>query len=112
MLKLSLDLPHSPDDLQATMLSLYLQGRVSLLWEFGRALSVKSGDANAEADFLRFEEVLLTSRNRAWIDAIEAQAPGRNVFIAVGAGHLPGREGVLNLLTQRGYEIAPLPLPW
>jgi len=28
-----------------------------------------------------------------------------NAFIAIGAGHLPGDEGVLNLLYQQGYKV-------
>ena len=110
MIKLTLDLPISPDDLQETMLSLYRKGRISVLWEYGRALSIEYGGPTAESDFAIFERVLLSDRNRAWIDEIEAQAPGHDVFIAVGAGHLPGKTGLLNLLAQRGFAIEPLPL--
>ena len=110
MLHLSLDLPYDPDDLQATMQKLYREGRIALLWEFGRALSIASGGATAEQDFAKFERILLTERNHAWIEAIEAQAPGKNVLVTVGAGHLPGKDGVLNLLREKGYTITPLTL--
>ncbi|MDQ2090202.1 TraB/GumN family protein [Marimonas arenosa] len=110
MIKLSLDLPIDPDDLQETMLQLYLAGRVSLLWEFGRSLSIQYGGPTAEADFAKFEDVLLTKRNRAWVEELEANATGKKVFVAVGAGHLPGEIGLLRRLEQRGYTIAPLTL--
>ena len=110
MVKLSLDLDLDPDDLQATMLSLYRQGRLSLLWEYGRALSLAYGGATADAEFARFETVLLTDRNRAWLAELLANATGHKVFIAVGAGHLPGQNGLLNLLAQEGFAIAPQPL--
>ena len=29
-----------------------------------------------------------------------------NALVAVGALHLPGRQGILNLLAQEGYHIA------
>ena len=74
MVKLSLDLDLDPDDLQATMLSLYRQGRLSLLWEYGRALSLAYGGATADAEFARFETVLLTDRNRAWLVELLANA--------------------------------------
>jgi uncharacterized protein YbaP (TraB family) len=32
----------------------------------------------------------------------------RSAFIAVGALHLPGEEGILSLLEQRGYRVSRL----
>ena len=110
MIKLSLDLPQDPDDLQATMLDLYLDGRVALLWEYAKLLSLQHGSATAEADFARFEQALLTDRNRAWADRVEAEMVGKSALIAVGAGHLPGENGLLNLLARRGFTITPLEL--
>lgn len=110
MIKLSLDLPLDPDDLQETLLRLYKKGRIAFLWELARAFSIAYGGPDAEADFARFDAALLTTRNRAWIEAIESQATGRKVFLAVGAGHLPGKNGLLNLLAERGYSISPLAL--
>jgi uncharacterized protein YbaP (TraB family) len=34
------------------------------------------------------------------------------VFIAVGALHLPGEEGLLNLLRRQGFELKPLDMPF
>lgn len=110
MIKLSLDLPLDPDDLQETMLQLYQKGRVSMLWEFGRSLSIEFGGPTAKQDFEKFEAVLLTERNRKWIAELEETAAGHTVFVAVGAGHLPGENGLLNLLAQRGYTIERLAL--
>ncbi|ADV43491.1 TraB/GumN family protein [Bacteroides helcogenes] len=50
-------------------------------------------------------EALLDNRNKAWtgkMPAIMNEAP--TLFI-VGAGHLPGTNGVLNLLKEQGYTI-------
>jgi uncharacterized protein YbaP (TraB family) len=110
MIKLSLDLPQDPDDLQETLLQLYFRGEIALLWEFGKLLSLDYGGPTAQADFDRFERALLTDRNRAWVEVLDADAPGKNIFVAVGAGHLPGESGVLNLLAQRGFAIEPLNL--
>lgn len=55
-----------------------------------------------------FEEVLLLRRNRAWIPTIENLMASSSMFIAVGAGHLGGNEGVVALLRAAGYTLRPL----
>lgn len=52
--------------------------------------------------------LLLDQRNRNWIPVIEA-AEGDNIVVAVGALHLPGEVGVLNLLQQQGYTLERAP---
>lgn len=49
---------------------------------------------------------LLTGRNHRWLPLIEAelQAPGRP-FIAIGAAHLVGPEGIAALLAARGWRL-------
>jgi uncharacterized protein YbaP (TraB family) len=39
------------------------------------------------------------------IDSIIQLQP---TFNAIGAGHLPGKEGVVNLLRERGYTLKPV----
>ncbi|WP_378213087.1 TraB/GumN family protein [Aquicoccus sp. G2-2] len=109
MLRLSLDLPLDPDDLQATMIALYTKGRIAALWEYGRWVSLRYGGPTAKTDFARLEKALLSDRNSNWVKTIEQEATGKTVFIAVGAGHLPGKAGLLNLLAKRGYAITRLP---
>jgi uncharacterized protein YbaP (TraB family) len=110
MLRLSMDLPVDPDDMVETMYLAYDRGQAALLWELGRALSLEHGGPEAATDFARFEQVLLTDRNLAWIDTLDRAAPGHDLFVAVGAAHLPGDTGLLNLLAQRGFAISALPL--
>ena len=55
-----------------------------------------------------FEDVMLNNRNRKWIPKIEKLAKAKPTFIAVGAGHLWGEEGVIQLLQQEGYEVTPV----
>jgi uncharacterized protein YbaP (TraB family) len=55
-----------------------------------------------------FEDILLANRNRTWIAIMEsAMKQGTQIF-AVGAGHLPGKDGVINLLRQAGYTVTPV----
>jgi uncharacterized protein YbaP (TraB family) len=51
--------------------------------------------------------VFLDERNKKWISRIEEKMKGRSVFFAVGAGHLWGDTGVINLLRKAGYTVKP-----
>lgn len=54
--------------------------------------------------------VLLTRRNAAWAQRIAALIEeGRAPFVAVGASHVVGVEGLADLLSQRGYDVQRLP---
>lgn len=55
-----------------------------------------------------YEDVLLIQRNRNWIPIMKAQMKEMPTFFAVGAGHLAGPEGVLELLKAQGYKLTPL----
>jgi len=50
---------------------------------------------------------LLTDRNRRWLTKIEELAHGKdNAIVIVGAGHLVGINGVVELLKKKGYKVA------
>lgn len=55
-----------------------------------------------------FEDVLLVNRNRNWISIMESAMRQGSQFFAVGAGHLPGPEGVISLLRKAGYTVEPV----
>jgi len=56
-----------------------------------------------------FEAALLTRRNQRWIPLIETFIKEKSSFIAVGAAHLAGDDGVIKLLEEAGYKLTPLP---
>jgi uncharacterized protein YbaP (TraB family) len=55
-----------------------------------------------------FYSDLIVKRNQKWIPIITELIQKKSTFIAVGAAHLPGKEGVLNLLQEAGYKITPI----
>lgn len=59
----------------------------------------------ADPKFLKY---LLYDRNERWIIRMEEQMEEQSVFIAVGAGHLPGNRGLISLLRQWGYKVTPV----
>ena len=110
MIRLSLAWPGDADDLSYTIRERYLNEQVGLIWAFSRLVSLKYGGPTAEEDFERFTDLLLVQRNAAWVDLLLRDAVDKQVFLAAGAGHLPGEIGVLYLLQQQGFEIERLPM--
>ncbi len=49
--------------------------------------------------------LLVDERNRDWMPVIEKYIKTDACFIAVGALHLPGKEGLINLLQKAGYKV-------
>lgn len=56
----------------------------------------------------KYEQILLTNRNRNWIPEMSRLMQETPTFFAVGAGHLGGSQGVIRLLIQAGYEVKPI----
>jgi uncharacterized protein YbaP (TraB family) len=56
-------------------------------------------------DLMNAEEALLTKRNNNWIPVMEKNMKEGSCFFAVGAAHLPGKNGVLELLKKAGYMV-------
>jgi hypothetical protein len=54
--------------------------------------------------------VFLENRNQNWIPQMEKMMENKSVFFAVGAAHLAGPEGVIELLIKKGYTLTPIKL--
>lgn len=55
-------------------------------------------------------DIMLHGRNTKWIPLIDEFVRSGPTMIAVGAGHLSGEKGLLQLLSSEGYTIKKLPL--
>lgn len=53
-------------------------------------------------------ETIIIDRNLKMANTIDSIMQTATTFVAVGAGHLPGKYGVLNSLRQKGYSIRPV----
>lgn len=89
--------PAAQDNALPKVTELYKQGKITELLDLLRSEEAEN-----------FEEVLLNKRNRAWIPILERTMRQKPTFIAVGAGHLAGEQGVINLLRKRGYKLTPM----
>ncbi|MDA0962571.1 MAG: TraB/GumN family protein, partial [Proteobacteria bacterium] len=107
LLMASLPMADRSDDQFATTAAIYFEENAGLAWEFARLQAMRGLDLPAErieAVLADFEDRLLVQRNRAWMDTI-LTAPGDRIAVAVGALHLMGENGVLNLLDAAGYRL-------
>jgi hypothetical protein len=56
----------------------------------------------------KFMDVLLINRNKNWVEKCKEIFRKESIIAAVGAGHLVGKEGVLQLLLNAGYTVEPV----
>jgi hypothetical protein len=56
----------------------------------------------------QYMDLLLFGRNRRWVANMPNIMGPRSTLFAVGAGHLGGEKGVINLLKKKGYTLTPL----
>ena len=107
MIRLSLPQADKAEDTFATMQASYFSENHRELWEFSRISSLAEAQdpEKTAADFTRMETALLTERNQNWLAVIKDAAPGKSLVVAVGAAHLGGQTGLLNLLAQDGYSL-------
>ncbi len=55
-----------------------------------------------------FREKFLYRRNEIQADAIDSILQHRSLFAGVGAAHLPGTRGVIEILRRKGYKLRPV----
>jgi uncharacterized protein YbaP (TraB family) len=65
-------------------------------------------DDELEAAGDKVMTALLTKRNATWLKELPKFLDAHNTFIAVGAGHLPGRHGLIVGLQKRGYTVVAI----
>ncbi|MDF9304846.1 TraB/GumN family protein [Tritonibacter mobilis] len=81
------------------------EGRILLLWMMYRDLDVPRQEVHRL--LASFDRVVLERRNRTWVKRLLARKEP-HLVVAVGAAHLAGDTGVLNLLHRAGYALSPV----
>ncbi|MCS7028738.1 MAG: TraB/GumN family protein [Bacteroidia bacterium] len=77
------------------LMKYYLAGDLTKLYEFSQKKEFK-GEA---------QQALIVRRNINMADRIDAKIKTTSLFIAVGALHLPGEQGIIRLLEKKGYTL-------
>jgi uncharacterized protein len=74
-------------------------------WRYGDVSAAAEDIAEMKRDVPELYEQLLPGRNRRWLPVIQRALAGkRNVMVLVGALHLPGDGGLLQLLRAAGFQ--------
>lgn len=61
-----------------------------------------------DEEFAKYDDFMINQRNANWLPVIIKEASVMPTFFAVGAGHLAGEKGILQLLKREGYTVKPV----
>lgn len=63
---------------------------------------------NIEFGLADFTDLILYDRNKKWVEKLKSLLSQKSMVIAVGAGHLPGENGLIELLKKEGFILTPV----
>jgi uncharacterized protein YbaP (TraB family) len=55
-----------------------------------------------------FLDEFIVQRNNKWLPKIIEKSKKKSCFVAVGAGHLGGKDGLISLFQQAGFIVSPI----
>jgi uncharacterized protein YbaP (TraB family) len=83
--------------------------RIVRSWSTGDVHSLEELLLSAMRDYPEVHQKIIVDRNRRWLPQIEkALKQGESTLVVVGAAHLVGKDGILELLKARGYTLEQL----
>ncbi|MBX3579194.1 MAG: TraB/GumN family protein [Rhizobiaceae bacterium] len=91
------------DDVIETMIVLYEREETGMFLPLFR--SVMPSGSGDESGYAAFEEAMVKARNRTMADGAAPLLAGGGAFIAVGALHLPGPDGLVEQFRRAGYTV-------
>ncbi|MBP2550301.1 uncharacterized protein YbaP (TraB family) [Neorhizobium galegae] len=94
------------DDVMYTMTELYLSGDIGLTMPMLKAVSPDGSD---EEGYAEFEQRIVTARNHIMAERARPLLEAGGAFMAVGAMHLVGEEGLVSLLRADGFTVTAVP---
>lgn len=87
--------------LHERMVQLYLERDIAAILNMDSGMAAGAGE---EINRM-IEERLLDQRNHLMVERMIPRLKEGKAFVAVGAAHLPGEQGMVNLLVQQGYKV-------
>ena len=100
----TLELGDRMDDIMTTMTDLYVSGDIGMTMPMLKSLDPKKPE-ESDQGYAAFEQRIITDRNHVMAERASPELGKGNVFMAVGALHLPGEEGVVELLRSQGFKL-------
>ena len=92
------------DQIIEALINAYLQRDLNTLESISDK-AMQQGDARVAQ---LFTSQVVVNRNRRMLERMQPRLDEGNAFIAVGALHLPGKDGLLTLLRNKGYRVNPV----
>jgi uncharacterized protein YbaP (TraB family) len=99
----TLELGAKMNDVVETMTAIYLSGDIGMTMPMLKTVSPEGSDESS--DYAAFEQRIILDRNKVMAERAAPILANGNVFMAVGALHLPGKDGVIELLRQQGFTV-------
>lgn len=85
-------------DIQKKLQEAYRKGDLDLLDSLEKKMETSPA----------FSEQFLYRRNEVQANSIDSILKKNSLFVAVGAAHLPGERGVIEMLRKKGYKLRPV----
>lgn len=63
--------------------------------------NIKNSISKSEFGSEAYQHILIINRNKDWVMKLAPVMQKESFFIAVGAGYLPGKKGLINLSKER-----------
>lgn len=99
----TLELGDKMKDVVETMTDLYLSGQIGATMPMLKTVSPDADDN--DGDYAAFEQRIILDRNKVMAEHAAPILAKGNVFMAVGALHLPGEQGLVELLRRQGFTV-------
>ncbi|TCR89970.1 TraB/GumN family protein [Rhizobium sp. BK376] len=99
----TLQLGDKMNDVVETMTDLYLSGDIGATMPMLK-IAAPDGD-DGDSDYAAFEQRIILDRNKVMAEHAAPILANGNVFMAVGALHLPGDQGLVELLRKQGFTV-------
>ncbi len=101
----TLELGDTVADVMETTTDLYLSQEIGMIMPLMKSVSEEKSES-ADDGYADFEQRIVTDRNRTMATRAKPILDQGAVFMAVGALHLPGNDGLIELLRKDGFTIS------
>lgn len=102
----TLELKPEMPDIFETMIELYLSGDIAMISAVAEAaMPLSEIPEESVAAYTEFEDRIVAARNHTMAERLQPILKEGGAFVAVGALHLPGEVGLVELLRKSGYTL-------
>lgn len=93
------------EDMNATLKILYLESEMGMVLPLMEEVAPESYKGEGAAEF---RSALIEKRNKLMFDRLTPMLETGSNFVGVGALHLPGQSGLVELLKEAGFTVTPI----